>query len=100
MTKKPDDVVYAVNLTGGNVNIEEWNSGDKKLAVNVADWLAKRTKNHTAISWTHDGVLVIDYALDGALQPSIRIYSGKIIWPVGTNMGILMEFMTTGGEKK
>jgi hypothetical protein len=82
------------NVSGEHIDIEDWYKGDKKIAIQLANWLTKYTNNNVAISTTHDGALLIDYALQGRLQPTVKIYAGKIIWPKGTDFDLMMKFLS------
>lgn len=81
------------NISGGKIDLELWSKGDRLLALKTADWLAKKTNNTTAISTTHDGAILIDYALDGKLQPTVKVYSGRVVFPKGTDFNLMMEFL-------
>jgi hypothetical protein len=90
MSEKP---IAISNLSGGPIDLSEWQKGNKRLAVLAADWLVQRTGNNVAISTTHDGVLIIDFVLRGIMQPSVKVYDGKIIWPRGTDFELMMAFL-------
>jgi len=85
--------IKLVNMSDKPVDLEDWQKGDKRLAVTLADWLAQKTQVTTAISTTDDGAILIDYALHGVLQPTVRVYAGKIIWPKGTDFDLMMAFL-------
>lgn len=91
--EKPPFTVYIQNVSGEDIDLELWSKGDRRLAVYTADWLAKRTNNNTAISTTHDGAILIDYVLDGRLQPTVKVYSGKVVFPQGTDFNLMTYFL-------
>lgn len=85
--------VKLVNMTGETIDPTEWERGNKLLAVQTAAWLAEQSETATAISTTDDGAILIDYTLDGRLQPTIRIYDGKVIWPKGSDFDMMMKYL-------
>lgn len=89
----PKDRILIENVSGENIDLELWSKGDRLLAIKTADWLAKKTNNNTAISTTHDGAILIDYVLDGRLQPTVKVYSGKVVFPQGTDFNLMMDFL-------
>jgi hypothetical protein len=95
MSEKPRPV-EVVNLSGKPMNLDEWSKGDKLLALNLASWLADQ-KATVAISTTDDGAILLDYSWGGQIWPTIRVYSGKMIWPKGTPFDLQMKFLS--GER-
>lgn len=91
---KEVEKINVLNLSGSEIDPANWTKGNKLLAVQTANWLGRQLNNCVAISTTDDGALLIDYAMNGQLQPTIRIYDGKVIWPRGTNFDLMMSFLT------
>jgi hypothetical protein len=85
--------IKLVNMTGEKVELADWERGNRRLAVETAAWLSEQSETATAISTTNDGAILIDYALNGVLQPTIRIYDGKVIWPKGSDFDLMMKYL-------
>jgi hypothetical protein len=90
--------VKVVNLSGEPINPKDWSKGAKQQALRIADWLNKQGAQ-VAISTTHDGVVLLDYAYKGKLWPTIRIEREEhAIWPRGTDLELMMKFLSIGDD--
>lgn len=88
--------INVINVSGNPFNSKEWETGSKGMAMKMAGWLADQGCT-VAISLTDDGVPLLDYGIDGRLQPTIRVDGPKIIWPSGSDFDLMMKFLTQEG---
>lgn len=68
-------------------------SNSAQLALEVATFIGNTLKITTVISNTHDGLYMVDFAINGNLQPTVRIDGQKVIWPSGSNADLVQKYL-------
>ncbi len=85
-----------LNVSGQPLNEADWQNGDKALAVRAAHFIAQKVGMDTCISHTDDGVLLIDYAMHGRIQPTIKVEAGRLKIPKGSDFILVMALLSEG----
>lgn len=82
--------VEVINMSGQKLDVADLERGDYPTVLRVAGWITQQLNSNVVVSTTDDGVFVIDYALD---RPGVRVYDGRVIWPKGSDAGLLDRYL-------
>lgn len=71
---------------------------DMELAIRVGTWLSFKTHTPAAIEVLDTGVIIINYAIGGKIQPPVRVTNQGVKFPVGSDYYLVLDFLGMAGD--